>query len=162
MFKKCLCSNKSVELSEYRLFMCSTISLIKMGDKTAVIYARVFHIHKGTLSKSSSERVFPVGFFELSFWARRKPPFCNSVEDFVSIFVFWGAKRAKVKQKLWINQRNSNYFAVVSNFLGSLHKLFPCVTINFVSLSLQSYEKTLNYQHSTLNFPFLHRIKGIH
>ncbi len=44
MFKKCLCSNKSVELSEYRLFRCSTISLIKMGDKTAVIYARVSSI----------------------------------------------------------------------------------------------------------------------
>ena len=30
-----------MELSEYRHFRCSTISLIKMGSKTAVIYARV-------------------------------------------------------------------------------------------------------------------------
>lgn len=52
MFKKCLCSNKSVELSEYRLFMCSTISLIKMGDKTAVIYARV----SSTGERQSTER----------------------------------------------------------------------------------------------------------
>ena len=36
VFKKCLCSNKSVELSEYKHFWCSTISLIKMGDNTAV------------------------------------------------------------------------------------------------------------------------------
>ena len=52
MFKKCLCSNKSVELSEYRRFWCSTISLIKMGEKTAVIYARV----SSTGERQSTER----------------------------------------------------------------------------------------------------------
>lgn len=52
MFKKCLCSNKSVELSEYRHFLCSTLSLIKMGDKTAVIYARVSSIGE----RQSTER----------------------------------------------------------------------------------------------------------
>ncbi len=52
MFKKCLCSNKSEELSEYGHFRCSILSLIKMANMTAVIYARV----SSTGERQSTER----------------------------------------------------------------------------------------------------------